>query len=446
MSFNPFKPVSGSLFERRWIGWLLALLLIATSLVLAWQREREQIAAQSRETTVHAQILADSIAGAVAFDDDLTVREALDSLRLDSGILAAAAYPVEGRIIAGFTRDGQALPQRVQAGGPQLSGRVISVVVPVRQGDLELGYVYLRTSVEPFSSRIWRYAAIGVVLLMAALLIAVLGASTAAAIAANRKLQEEVAARERAERALHQAQKMEALGQLTGGVAHDFNNLLMAASSGLELLERTRDPERRRQFTNGIRDALDHGARVTRQLLAFSRRSPLQPQAIFVADGIDNLAELLRHSLGEDISVNFEIAEGLWPIEVDPSQFDVAILNIALNARDALPEGGVIRVEAVNRPGGLEGRDAVEICVEDRGTGMSPEALEKAFEPFFTTKEVGKGTGLGLSQVYGFAHGAGGTVTVRSEPGEGTVVAMIIPRHVPRESEPPDAAEAEPAK
>jgi nitrogen-specific signal transduction histidine kinase/CheY-like chemotaxis protein len=268
------------------------------------------------------------------------------------------------------------------------------------------------------------------------MLIALLGASNAAAAAANRELLDQIAAREKAEAALRQAQKMEALGQLTGGVAHDFNNLLMAASSGLELLGRAKDQERRDKLAEGMRNALDRGAQITQQLLAFSRRTPVNSEVLKLDEHIDTLASLLDHSLRENVSVRFALPADLWAVDVDVSQFDVAVLNLAVNAKDAMPHGGLVCIAATNRPAALGGRDAVEIAVEDDGVGMSAEAIEKAFEPFFTTKEVGRGTGLGLSQVYGFVQSAGGTVAIDSEPGRGTTISMLLPRSLPQ----PEAA------
>jgi CheY-like chemotaxis protein len=193
-------------------------------------------------------------------------------------------------------------------------------------------------------------------------------------------------------------------------------------------MDRAREPERRERLKLGVREALDHGARLTQHLLAFARRTPLQKEVVVIGNRIDKLAQLLDRALREDISVKFDIAGDLWPIEVDVSQFDIAMLNIALNSRDAMPNGGQVRITAHNRPGALEGEDAVEIGIEDQGEGIPAEAIEKAFEPFFTTKDVGQGTGLGLSQVYGFAHAAGGSVSISSEPGQGTRVAMLFPR------------------
>jgi signal transduction histidine kinase/CheY-like chemotaxis protein len=423
--------ISRGMLEKRWITASFAILLLTASLLLAWQWERQQQVGQFRQASVQARILAGSLGGALAFDDAVTAGEYVNALRLDRQVLAAGVYGSGGELVAGFGRSGVPLPNRVAPHAPRIENGQLTVVEPVRQGNLELGYVYLRTSVEPIAARLSRYVAIGLILVLAALLIAILGAANAAAAAANRELQEQIRAREQAETALAQAQKMEALGQLTGGVAHDFNNLLMAASSGLELMDRAKTDERRERLKAGIRDALDRGARITEQLLAFSRRRPVISEVVQVDDHVAKLAELLDHSLRENVSVRFQIAQGLWPIEVDRSQFDIAILNLAVNAKDAMPKGGVLRIRAENRPAGLNGEDAVEISVEDQGIGMTPEAIEKAFEPFFTTKGVGHGTGLGLSQVYGFVQAAGGRVSIDSEPFVGTEVTLLLPRCVP---------------
>jgi signal transduction histidine kinase len=416
------------LLDRQWITGGLAVLLILSSLLLGWQWEKRQNAAQIREDSGQALILAGSLAGALAFDDIETTEDHVSALRRDESIRAAAAYDEQGRMVAGFSRPGETLPQTITAREPMVDGGTLTIVEPVREGSLSLGFVYLRTSIEPLSARLSRYLAIGLVLLMAALLIALLGAANAAAVASNRQLREEIEAREMAERALRQAQKMEALGQLTGGVAHDFNNLLMAATSGLELLDRAKTDERRATLKAAIRDALHRGARITEQLLAFSRRRPLHTEVLEIDKHVGKLAELLNHSLREDISVDYRIADDLWPVKVDVSQFDIAVLNLALNAKDAMPRGGELCIAAENRPGGLEGNDAVEISVKDEGVGMSAEELERAFEPFFTTKGVGKGTGLGLSQVFGFARASSGQVLIESEKDRGTKVTLLLPR------------------
>jgi signal transduction histidine kinase len=435
MSAPLHQRLSKALLERRWITGTIALLLLAVSLLLGWQWDRHENTDQVRQVTVQARILAGSISGALAFDDYQTASEYLMALRANGDIEAAGVYDASGSLVAGFAKPGQKVPRRVQQQAPTIKGADLVVVEPVTQANLELGTVYLRSIVEPLSARLSRYVAIGTILLLAALLIALLGASNAAAAAANRQLLEQIAAREEAEMALRQAQKMESLGQLTGGVAHDFNNLLMAASSGLELMQRTDDPERRGKFAEGVRNALDRGAQITGQLLAFSRRTPLNSEVLELEGHIDTLASLLDRALREDVSVRFAIAGDLWPVDVDVSQFDVAILNLAVNAKDAMPHGGQICLTAANRAGGLEGKDAVLIAVEDEGVGMSPEQIEKAFEPFFTTKEVGRGTGLGLSQVYGFVQSAGGTVSIASKLGKSTTVTLLLPRALPAPEE-----------
>jgi CheY-like chemotaxis protein len=221
---------------------------------------------------------------------------------------------------------------------------------------------------------------------------------------------------------------MEALGQLTGGVAHDFNNLLMVAAGSLDLMERTSDPAKLDRLKAGIRHAVDRGAKLTQQLLTFSRRSPLRAEVIDPGERVRGMDVLLDRLLSDGVSMDMALAPDLWPVDVDPSQLEVAMLNIALNARDAMPEGGVIRISAENVPGVGGGDDLVRIAITDTGTGIAPEQINKIFEPFYTTKGVGQGTGLGLSQVYGFARASGGEVEVASELGKGTTVSLLLPR------------------
>ena len=261
------------------------------------------------------------------------------------------------------------------------------------------------------------------------LLVAVLGSSHARLREAHRKLQDEIDEREKAEAALRQAQKMEAMGQLTGGVAHDFNNLLMVASSGLDLMDRTTDLARRERLKQGIRQAIDRGASLTQQLLAFARRAPVHPEVLDLGSSLRGMQNLLDRSLREDIAIEVKPAPDLWPVEVDPSQLEVAILNCAINARDAMPAGGRIVIRAENLPAGPgQARDMVKVCIIDTGVGMAPDMVSRVFEPFFTTKGVGQGTGLGLSQVYGFARSSGGDVSFESAEGEGSTVCIRLPR------------------
>jgi signal transduction histidine kinase/CheY-like chemotaxis protein len=262
----------------------------------------------------------------------------------------------------------------------------------------------------------------------------------------NVELHKQIEERAQVEDTLRQAQKIEAIGQLTGGIAHDFNNLLMVISGGLEMLHRHVEPARRERLLEGMRQAAQRGSALTKQLLAFSRRQALRPEALSVARQIGKMRELLDRSLRGDVQVAFEFADDLWFIEVDAGELELVILNLAVNARDAMPSGGTITISANNCAGfkddGLEG-DYVRLSVSDTGTGMTPEVQAHVFEPFYTTKEIGKGTGLGLAQVHGFVNQSHGGVRIRSQSGCGTTVDLYLPRSdkVPREeSEAPEAS------
>jgi signal transduction histidine kinase/CheY-like chemotaxis protein len=417
---------------------IAAVLLVAAGLAVAGYNEGLFRAQAAREAQVQADILAANLTAALAFDDEAAAGQYLGALRANPEVEAAGLYGPTGIRLSIYRRDpSQFLPVRAPAPAPPSETGQLAVTSPVVQAGVRLGSVYLRVQAEPARRWLLRYAAIGLLGVMASLVAVVLGAANTAqrransALAeANEALRHQIEQRERAEEALRQSQKMEAMGQLTGGVAHDFNNLLMVASSGLELLSRTQDPQRREQLRQGVRQALDRGASLTRQLLAFSRRSPLKTEVVDLGRRIEGMRFLLERSLREDIAVRFDIQPGLWPVELDPAQLELALLNISVNARDAMPNGGVITLEARNRPGlWLDDRkgDFVELMVTDTGEGMWPETARRVFEPFFTTKAVGKGTGLGLSQVYGFSRASGGAAQVTSAPGEGTSITLYFP-------------------
>ena len=260
---------------------------------------------------------------------------------------------------------------------------------------------------------------------------------------ANAELVTQMAERARIEENLRQAQKMEAIGQLTGGVAHDFNNLLMVIQGGLDMIDRQEDPARRARLLQGMRQAADRGSALTRQLLAFSRRQPLAPEAVDLKVRIGGMRELLDRSLRGDVHVDLEFDEDVWPVEVDPGELELVILNLAFNARDAMPKGGEIVISATNVPDWREGDvigDFVRLEVRDTGTGMSEKVKARVFEPFFTTKEIGKGSGLGLAQAYGFARQSGGSVGIESEVDQGTRVILMLPRSAKPISETPRPA------
>ncbi|HEU4852148.1 MAG TPA: response regulator [Telluria sp.] len=248
--------------------------------------------------------------------------------------------------------------------------------------------------------------------------------------------------------ALHQAQKMEAIGQLTGGVAHDFNNVLQIIGGNLQLLK----------LVGGVNDSararidtalagVERGARLAAHLLAFARRQPLQSVVVDAGEVITEMQEMMQRVLGMRIDIQTEIAAGLWSTAVDPSQLHNVILNLSINARDAMPQGGRLEIRACNVPAGSpelsEVGDGAYVLIEvvDEGVGMAPEVVERAFEPFYTTKPTGQGTGLGLSMAYGFVKQSGGEIQLRSAPGRGTTVRIFLPRSdgVPVQPEPAPA-------
>jgi signal transduction histidine kinase len=270
---------------------------------------------------------------------------------------------------------------------------------------------------------------------------------------ANLHLAQEVAERHKAEQALWHSQKLEAVGQLTGGVAHDFNNLLTVISGNLELVREALDGGRALNATRLLRliksaqTAADRGALVTQQLLAFARRSMLRAETVDLAVLISAFAGFLQRALGEATRLEMRFAPELWSCRIDPVQFEAAILNLAVNARDAMSGAGQVTVEVVNALVGDERRiEAAEldpgayVCIRvtDSGSGMPPEVAARAFEPFFTTKDIGKGSGLGLSQVYGFVKQSGGHVVLETAPGSGTTVSLYLPRSEPAIEAPVD--------
>ena len=231
---------------------------------------------------------------------------------------------------------------------------------------------------------------------------------------------------------LFRSQKMEALGQLTGGLAHDFNNLLTAILGASDLaLRNIRDAEKVRRMLDGIRSSAQRGASITKQLLAFARAQPLEIRQIDLKQFFAGVTTLVRPSLRSDTEVITEVSDQLWPIDADAGALELALLNLAFNARDAMSSGGTLKISAHNEvldghPDGLKG-EHVALRVTDTGSGMTPDVMERVFEPFFTTKSFGEGTGLGLSQVFGFAKQIGGTVTVESKPGTGSTFTLYLP-------------------
>jgi PAS domain S-box-containing protein len=253
---------------------------------------------------------------------------------------------------------------------------------------------------------------------------------------AGARLADQIEVRQRAEALLHQAQKMEVVGQLTGGLAHDFNNLLMIIGGNLDLIRRRVSDEHITRRLDQVLIAVQRGAKLTQQLLAFSRIQSLSPESICINNLLPEIEMLVRRAVGVEVDVCFDMAADLWSCRVDPNQLESAILNLAINARHAMPKGGKLTIATENE---LVDREAatilgeimpgryVSLALTDTGTGMPPDVLARVFEPFFTTKEVGKGSGLGLSQVYGFARQSEGHIAISSEVGKGTTVRLYLP-------------------
>jgi signal transduction histidine kinase len=256
---------------------------------------------------------------------------------------------------------------------------------------------------------------------------------------ANRQLRGEIEERNRVEASLRRSQKMEAVGHLTGGIAHDFNNLLMAVMGNLDIIKRRLADGRADvgPFVDNAMLASKRAAALTQRLLSFARRQPLTRQAVDIEALVADLQPVLRTTVGASVEVAFEASHDLWRVWCDRHQLENALLNLVINARDAMPAGGRILIAAHNLTldraaaalsGGVAPGDYVSFSVRDEGEGMTPEVLERVFEPFFTTKPVGQGTGLGLSMLYSFVHQSGGSVDIRSEVGRGTDVSILLPR------------------
>ncbi len=273
-----------------------------------------------------------------------------------------------------------------------------------------------------------------------------------ALLATNRQLTEEAESRAAAEAQVRQMQKMESIGQLTGGVAHDFNNMLAIVIGSLDMARRrlASDPDKARECVDNAMEGAERAAQLTSRLLAFSRQQPLAPRPVDANKLVGGMSELLRRTIGDNVRIETVLAGGLWPAFIDGAQLENALLNLCVNGRDAMPDGGRLTIEtacthlddayAASHAEVTPGQ-YVMVSVTDTGTGMPPEVIERAFDPFYTTKGVGKGTGLGLSQVFGFVKQSGGHVKIYSEPGVGTTVKLYLPRHF-GDAEAPGAAEA----
>ena len=436
------------------------LILLVAGVAIAVVNEQTLKVQTAREAGAQADLLASAVSGALAFDDREAAQDYVDAVQVNPSVLAAAVYDENGRMVASFVRDGETIFHGAASSERATlfdDGRLL-VARPVEEAGQRLGVVHLKLLETPRAQRFGRYAGLLLVLGLAALVVVVLAVAQGALrranhqladraaelVRANSLLQQQMIEREKAEEALRQSQKMEAIGRLTGGIAHDFNNLLMVASSGIELLDRTDDPKRRESLSAGVKQAVERGAALTRQLLAFSRRSPLKAEVLDARAHIEGLRFLLERSLREDIEVVLDLPRDLWPVEADRGELELALLNLAVNARDAMPQGGRLIISASNVKGEGESGDMVCLRIADTGGGMPEAVALRVFEPFFTTKEVGRGTGLGLSQVYGFVKSSGGEISVESREGQGTTFTVCLPR-TDKTPAPPSEALAGPA-
>jgi len=432
----------------------IAGVLMALGIAAAAYEDRFAAERYRQQISEEAGILARSVAAAIQFGDRAAAEDYLNALKADPEILSAAAYDIRGISIGAVSRDRAKLPVSRRPEMQSNPSEGIEFLVPVTQKGNRIGSVYLSASPESPGTRAARLAALMLLAAMAALVLGVLARDRAALaganlelekraadlVHANQRLKSETRVRRDAEEALHQSHKMEAIGQLSGGVAHDLNNYLAVIRGSLHHLKRRRSLEGAdiEPFIASALEGVDRAAGLTRRLLAFARRQPLLPQAVAPEKLIEGLLDFIRRTVGDSVVVETRL-ESSWLINCDPSQLETVILNLAINARDAMPDGGKLVIATHDRA--IHGHigaaqhervsgDFVEIKVLDNGTGMSEEIRKRALEPFFTTKPQGQGTGLGLSTAFGYIRQSDGHLSIESNVGKGTAIAILMPRFV----------------
>ncbi len=418
---------------------LLAIIVLLIGLGVVLQADSSYRAERAERALVRARILAANVTAAVDFGDKEAAQEAVNAFRADPSARVVAVYDARSRLLAGFSRAGEPIPQRL---GTDMGkdGSSITTLAEIKRDDARVGTVYLRGDALPFYRRLTRFALIAAFAVGVSLIILILSLAQRTLREANGKLAEafrelraEVETREAAESQLRQAQKMEAIGQLTGGIAHDFNNMLAIVLGGIDIAERRLDDRAKALLAlSHAKEGANRAADLTRRLLAFARQQPLQPQVLDANQLVAKMTELLERTLGTGIVIETHMPDGLWHICADPGQLENALLNLCVNARDAMDGEGTLRIETRN----CHSDDATEkqeefvvLSISDSGPGMSPDVLARAFEPFFTTKSATKGTGLGLAQVDGFVRQTGGHVAIDSKPGAGVTVEIYLPRY-----------------
>jgi signal transduction histidine kinase len=429
---------------------IAAAFLIFSGVAIVLYEESSYRAQQVRAFTEQAAILAANETAAVIFDDRKSAQEYADAMKVNPELQGVAIYNKAGKLMAQTSRIGP-LPRDLGEVS-RLSGLgLLTISVPVMQEKARIGTVYLWATEETPQRRIARYMGIALLLIMGALVLVVLGVSQRALARANTELElraetlgalnaqlkTEMEERRKTEEALRQSQKMEAIGQLSGGIAHDFNNLLMIAMGNLQLLQRRLGTEAKplERYIQSAEEGLRRAASLTQRLLAFARRQPLTPRSVKLSELIEGMTALVHQSVGEHVEIALHL-DAQWPVLCDVNQMENVILNLAINARDAMPDGGRLEIatrDIANMTPPFDAEsfvtgDYVELCVRDNGLGMDEETRRQAIDPFFTTKPMGQGTGLGLSTAFGFVRQSGGYLGIESAPGSGTMIAILLPR------------------
>ena len=424
------------------VGLCVAILLSA-ALGIIFQSEAIFHKQESRDAQVQARILAASTSASVDFDDRAATKSAVQALSSNPDIRSAIIYDKNGKVFMGYDRasGGSSIILRSIVKEPG----VVYGSAPLQADGHIIGRATVGMSIEPMARRVTRYLLVGLFLVLSIAFVIVFGASQAALrkannaleakanelVSANSALHVQMDERQRTEVQLQQAQKMQALGQLTGGIAHDFNNLLQVVLGAMDIIHRSTNDEMIQKWSARGLEAGSRATKLTSQLLAFSRIQKLQLKPVKVSPVLFNAQELLTSTLGPNHHVALELHDTDICVMADPTQLELAVMNLAINARDAMPDGGTVTISthlATDQDGPRsDGRRYLCISVADAGTGMSQQVLDHAFEPFYTTKGVGKGTGLGLSMVYGMAEQSGGKATITSAEGKGTTVEIWLP-------------------
>jgi signal transduction histidine kinase len=418
--------------------------LVFTIGVLAAFYEEHLYQSQRREAALEqAEILAASVTAALAFDDTAATNEYVRALQVNPAIGAVGVYSRSDVRVAGFVRGAaSSLPATI---GGKASDVPATIVVPVRQRNVLLGWVYLQQSPEPMEVKASRYVVLGLLAIMAVIVIVGMGgaqlrmqAQSETLADTNKRLQEEIAERAKVEDALRQSQKMEALGQLSGGIAHDLNNHLMIIRGNIYMLRRKLGLAEDEKHFAGAEEGISRAAELTQRVLGFSRKQSLKPTKLDLNQLIRDIEPLIRNSLGEHSTLVLTL-DAQSVVVVDRNQMENVILNLAINARDAMPDGGTLSIATADVKGAaitdvlpdLANEGFVRLTIGDTGHGMTDDVREKALDPFFTTKPVGKGTGLGLSSAFGFVTQSGGHLALDSTPQEGTTVTILLPPSAP---------------